>query len=468
MNRLSTQGRSAWRTLVLAGGVCIAALAVATAAWAFLGGGATQKTALVHKQGPAGSSRKRPSTEEGWPNLFGPAHNSVSPDSQLALDWPAGGPPEKWRRTIGTGYSAPVASGNAVVTFCRQGDHEVIECLDAGAGATRWSIRYPTSFKCPYHYSDGPYSTPVIDRQHVYAWGAEGELHCLDLKTGQPLWQRSLNSDYQVAEREFPVGGSPLLEWDRLILNVGGTVARSGIVALDKRSGKTLWTATDQGASFATPLAATIHGRRHVFVFTAEGLVSLDPATGRVWWSFPFRAKNPDKVNATSPVVHGDLVFVSGYSLGSLCLRVLPDGSCQEIWRDVRALDSQYNNLLCIEGHVYGFSAIHRDFRCLDLRTGEVLWEWPHEIGRGASLAVGNRFLLLGEQGHLASMEISPRKPLLRSMTAKPIVKGPCFIAPALHRGLLYVRSEKQLVCFDLDTRVRPLALRRSFPDLAP
>ena len=114
--------------------------------------------------------------------------------------------------------------------------------------------------------------------------------HCLDSNTGKKLWQRSLNQDYGAQEGRFPVASSPLLESDRLILNVGGTAGDSGIVALDKRTGQTLWTATEHGGSrIATPVAATLHGRRVVFVFTKEGLVSLEPGSGRVGWSIPFR-----------------------------------------------------------------------------------------------------------------------------------------------------------------------------------
>lgn len=446
------RGNCESRRAVLLMAICFAAvLAVTTAAVAFLSGGGIDPAAKP-------ISRTTARSDQGWPNLFGPSHDSVAPEMELDLDWPAAGPPARWRRTIGTGYSAPVVRRENLVISYRKKDREVIECLDADSGQPRWQFAYATSFKCPYHYSDGPYSTSVLDHNRVYAWGAEGELHCLDLKTGQPLWRRSLNRDFQVPPREFPVGASPLLEGGRLILNVGGQAPHSGIVALDARSGQTLWTATEQGASFATPVAATIHGRRYVFVFTADGLVSLDPESGRVWCSFPYRAKNPDKLNATSPAVHGDLVFLSGYSLGSLCLRVLPDGGLQEIWRDVRALDSQYNNLVCRDGFVYGFSALHRDFRCLELLTGDVRWEWPDEIGRGTSLVVGDRFLLLGEHGHLASLDVDSQQVVLRSRTKEPVVHGPCYAAPALDHGRLYVRTNAELACFDL----RPVRHRTS------
>jgi outer membrane protein assembly factor BamB len=400
------------------------------------------------------------SAAQGWPNLFGPTHDSVSLEANIRTQWPAGGPPLKWRREVGTGYSAPICWDDRLIVFQRIADEELVECCDAESGAPQWRNAWPAGFRwSPAYassspeYSNGPYSTPVIDEARVYAWGGGGRLQCLDAATGERLWHRSLNDEYQATlEGFFPVAASPLLEGDRLILNVGGKESAAGIVALDARTGQTLWTATADGAGHATPVAATIHSRRYVFVFTADGLVSLDPADGRVCWSIPFRARNRDVVNATSPIVYGDIVFVSGYQLGNLCVRVLPDGSYQELWRDKRRnLDSQYNNLLCLDGYVYGFSALDRSFRCLELTTGSVRWKWDSDIGRGASLAAGGRILVLGEHGHLGAIEVDPHEARPVCITGQSLLEGqPCYTAPALHRGLLYVRADKTLLCLDL------------------
>jgi hypothetical protein len=181
--------------------------------------------------------------------------------------------------------------------------------------------------------------------------------------------------------------------------------------------------------------------------------VSLKPITGKVRWSIAFRPKNPEKVNATSPLVYHDMVLVSAYSLGSLCVRVLPDGGFEELWRDGRVLDSQYSNLVCVDGFVYGFSATdkRRSFRCLDLLTGRLQWKFSSRwLAHGASIAVDGRFILLGERGRLGSMKINRVKPRETYVTEKSMIKGPCYTAPALHRGLLYLRNEETLLCLDL------------------
>ena len=150
----------------------------------------------------------------------------------------------------------------------------------------------------------------------------------------------------------------------------------------------------------------------------------------------------------------GDLVLITaGPGAGSVCLRILPDGNYEELWRDRRVLDSQYNNLVCIDGFVYGYPSKWNGgakFRCLELATGDLQWKWPAIIDRGSSLAVDGRFILLGETGHLATLKIDPAEPRPMSMTAEPIIDGPCYTQPALHRGLLYLRSEQKLLCLNL------------------
>lgn len=429
-----------------------------------VGAGGLLGVALSGCGGVSGASSRResspspasPPTITDWPCLFGPTHDSQSGETDVVLNWPAAGPRELWRKSIGTGYSAPVVVDDALLAFHRQGNEEIVERLDATTGASGWRFAYPTAYVCQYKYSDGPYSTPAIDSDRVFAWGAEGNLHCLDLADGRQVWRRSLSEDYQVPADLFAVASSPLVEGELLILNVGGGAPDTGIVALNKRSGETIWSATSDGASYATPCPATIHGRRHVFVFTRAGLVSVDPdmnnsPSGRVRWSIPFAPKNPEKINASSPIVHGDLVFVTGYMVGCLCVRVLPDGGYEEVWRDRRALDCQYNSLVCRDGYLYGYSSMDRAVRCLELATGATQWDWSELPGKGASpLAIGDRMLVLSEQGRLAALALDPGAARRIATTEKPLLDAPCFTSPALHRGRLYLRNENTLVCLDL------------------
>lgn len=403
------------------------------------------------------SSLDQAAVAADWPGIFGPAANSTAADRNLNWHWPEQGPPELWRQPAGRGYSVPLVAGDRVFLFHRVGDDEVVAAFDATTGAAGWRFAYPTAYRCKFEYSDGPYATPAIVGERIYAFGAEGKLHCLNRHTGEVHWRRDLHADFAVAEGLFGAGASPLVQDDRVYINLGGVQRDAGVVALDAATGRTLWTATDHAAGYATPRRATIHQREYLFVLTAEGLVALQPSTGQLYWEVPFRSKSIDSVNAVTPLVSGDrILLVTGPGPGSLCLRVLPEGGCREVWRDRRVLDSQWNNLIEIDGYVYGFTskrAGRAQFRCLDLTNGKLCWELDSDLDRGAALAVDGRFLLLGEQGHLGVVDIDPRAARARVLTPEPVLRHPCYTAPALSRGLLYLRNEETLLCLDLRTR---------------
>ena len=437
---------------------------VASSAQAFAVG--TPAPALEVRAAPQGHA------EPSWPGLFGPDGDSVSRQGAVAMDWGEAGPAVAWRRPLGLGYSAPVVLGHRLVLFYRQGDEEVVECADADSGETCWTFRYPTAYQSPVNYSSGPYSTPLLDKAassrsgtdpapaadsaaagqtRVYAWGAEGRLHCLGLDRGTLCWSRSLLDDYPVEPGLFPVASSPLLAGERLIVNLGAGAAGAGVVALDKHTGQTLWTATQDGPSCATPKAATIHGRPYVFVWTAQHLTALDPASGRVWWQIPFSANIPEKIHATSPLVSGDVVLASGYHLGCLCVRVLPDEQYEELWRGgPSVLDSHYNNLICQAGCVFGFGTVGGGLRCVDVADGRLRWTWKSRLRNAASIAAGDQLILFDERGRLASVRVTPEGCEPIAVMQRGLLAGRCFSAPALSDGRLYLRNEEELVCVDL------------------
>ncbi|NLS93963.1 MAG: PQQ-binding-like beta-propeller repeat protein [Planctomycetaceae bacterium] len=387
----------------------------------------------------------------GWPSLLGPTGNCVSPERGLDWSWNQSGPLEKWRIPAGNGYASPVVLGNRLVLFHRVENREVVDCLDAETGDGVWSQAWAATYECPFNHSSGPYSAPVLEAGQVYTIGANGHLACLDLEDGSEIWHRDVHREFQVQLEVWPVSASPVVEGDLLIVNVGGRRTNAGIVAFDKHSGGTAWTATEDGMSCSTPVAATIHANRFLFVWTADALVSLNPEDGQVYWRIPFAAKNYEAAHGTSPLIVDDLVFVSGYQIGNLCLRILPDGSYSELWRDRRdLLDCQYKNLLHVDGHVCGFSATRKSLRCLDLETGAMKWQWRSKITNGSMISVDGHYLVLGENGRLAALDMASHGVEEIAMTARPILRGPILAYPALHNGLLYLRNDRDLLCVDL------------------
>lgn len=383
-----------------------------------------------------------------WPQFLGPDRDGISRDTGLLTRWPAEGPPRLWQRSVGPGFSGPVVAAGRLVLFHRLGDKEVVACLDAATGKEKWQFAYPTAYRDDFGMDEGPRSTPLVAGSRVYTLGAEGELHCLDIETGAKVWERSLNHDYRVLKGFFGVATSPLLDGNLLLLNVGGKDA--GIVALDKDSGQEVWRATNHEASYSSPVAATFHGKRLVVFFTREGIVLLDPATGKVQYSKHWRARIQASVNAASPVISDDLVFVSAcYGTGAILLRVDPD-RIEEIWKSDRVMSNHYNTCVASKGFLYGFDGRQEEgakLRCIELKTGKVRWTADRPACGSMILAQGN-LIMVDEHGQLALAEAAPDA--YRETARIQALTAPCRSPIALADGLLYARDTKTLVCWNL------------------
>jgi outer membrane protein assembly factor BamB len=337
-----------------------------------------------------------------------------------------------------------------LIVFHRVGDEEVVECLAAGTGDRRWAAKYPTAYRDDFGFDEGPRSTPAVDSGKLYTFGAEGKLHCWELDSGRPVWDVDTKAKFKQDKGFFGIACSPLVEGAAVILNIGGRDG-AGVVAFDKTNGNVLWKATKDEAGYASPVAATIAGRRTVLSFNRAGLVALGPKDGAVWFSFPWRSRSNASVNAATPLVIGDTVFLSAsYGTGAVLLRVGAEGKPQEVWSGDESLSSHYATSVHHAGFLYGFDGRQEEsprLRCVELNTGKVRWS-ENGFGAGTLIAAGDRLLVLKETGELLMVPASPEKfqPLARAQ----VLKAECRAYPALADGLFYARDKATLVCLDL------------------
>ncbi|MBX3744399.1 MAG: PQQ-binding-like beta-propeller repeat protein [Verrucomicrobiae bacterium] len=427
-----------------------------------------------------------------WPAFLGPYGDATSSETGLIDRFPPEGPPVVWSRPVGTGYSAPSLLDGQLVLHHRIGDEERIEAFDAHTGQPRWHHASPTSFQDPFGYNNGPRASPLLTSNRVYTFGAEGRLLALDRATGTPVWERDTASDFTVPEAFFGVGSSPVLDTGHLIVIVGGQ-PDSGVVAFDPDTGATRWESVgeaswsglpmigwpgtppvvwrrwDKQASYASPVPATFHGQRHTLCLTRQGLVSLNPTNGAVRFSFWFRARVNESVNAANPVVHDDLILLSAayYRVGSVLLRVRPDGQgVDEVWRNT-SLEMHWATPLLVGDHLYGFSGRNEPdaaFRSVGFHTGSLAWQrddrWPPRssrqppvFGRGSLIHADGKLIALGEGGLLGLFQPDPNRCIELGRWQVPDLAYPCWAGPVLANGRLYLRSEDRLVCLDLRTQ---------------
>lgn len=407
----------------------------------------------------------RPAIEvSDWPRMFGPGGKNRSPEDWVVVNWPESGPEMMWAIEIGRGYSQPVVARGKLILLHRLDDWELATCYDSEAGNVLWETGWPTSYHNIYEYSDGTYTTPIVDDDRVYLLGAKSQLLCLSLTDGSRIWTRDLEQDFQPGELPYGFGATPLLEDDRLIINLGGQLEQSGIIAVDKMTGETLWTTTEELASYCTPEATTIGTQRFVLVLTKMNLVCLDPATGEVFWTEEFGVRNSrERINAVSPVLvgHDRVLITFGPGPGARLFQLFEDGTHETVWSTRRGgLESQYTNLLLQDDYVLAFSPrTSCELRCIDLETGEEIWAWhrDHTLRRSMSILVGREYVIaLSQEGQLFSMAPSREGPRVISWVEEPVLEPNCFTQPVLSHGLLYLRNERILKCYSL----RPESMR--------
>jgi outer membrane protein assembly factor BamB len=440
--------------------------------------------AVLGQARPTGKPKPLPAgaVTHDWPAFLGPSHNAVSTETRLTRGLP---PQLVWELNRGTGYASPAIVGDRLVYLHRVGNEEVVECLHAETGAARWQFKYATAYEDRYGYNNGPRASPVIDANRVYTVGAEGKLHCLDLATGKQVWRRDLRVEYRVPQDFFGTASTPLVEGTLLILNVGAPGGPC-VVALDLQTGKEVWRAgREWGPSYASPVPAVVHGARRVFVLAGGesdpptgGLLSIDPANGKVDFSFAWRSRAFESVNASCPVVFDNKVFISAsYRTGGALLEIRPDFTHRVAWT-TQEFGLHFNTPIYRNGYLYGFDGRNEpdaSLACIDAATGKAVWretpEWAETLDgrgggrqqimgtyRGSLLAADGQFLCLGELGHLLWMDLTPKgyKELSRAWL---FAARESWSLPVLSRGLLYVTQNTRdtlrntgprLLCYDL------------------
>jgi outer membrane protein assembly factor BamB len=383
-----------------------------------------------------------------WPQYLGPSRNGIYEGPALADTWGANGPKVVWRKQVGQGFAGPAVVGNRVILFHRVGNEEVVESLDAATGNSMWRYAYPTRYRDDFGFDEGPRAVPVVADGVIYTFGAEGQLHAVDLAKGTRLWSEDTMKRFGVPKGFFGAAGSPLVEGGRVIANVGGD--KAGIVAFEAKTGKVLWAATDDDASYSSGVAATIGGRKLGVFLTRDSLVGLDPASGMVQFQRRWRARIAASVNAATPIIVGDEIFVSAqYGPGAGVLRV--NGSqLTDVWTSDDVLSNHYATSVFYNGYLYGFHGRQEfgpSFRAVEFQTGTVKWS-QEQFRAGSVLLAGDRLLITREGGELVLASASPQafKPIARAQILQGVVRP----YPALADGLLYVRNENTLVCLDL------------------
>ena len=378
-----------------------------------------------------------------WYRWRGPDLNGISKETGWLATWPREGPKRVWKATVGIGFSSVSVANGRVYTLGNIGDKETVYCFDAVSGTRVWSHSYPCELD-PHFYEGGPSGTPTVDADRLFTLSRKGDLFCFSAADGRIQWQKNIAAETGAKLPEWGFAGSPLVEGNLLVLNVG-----SRGTALDKSTGKIVWTTGKEAAGYSTAVPFTLGGTRCAVLMTLQSVAGINLADGKTLWEYPW--KTTYDVNAADPVVANDRLFISsGYGRGATLLK-LKAGSVSAVWEN-KNMRNHFNSSLLIGGHIYGMDDNNGsktgNLRCIDLETGKVKWTEP-SVRPGGLMAADGKLIAIAEKGELVIVEASPEgfKPISRAQ----VIGGKCWTVPVLSNGRIYCRNaEGDLVCVDV------------------
>jgi outer membrane protein assembly factor BamB len=393
-----------------------------------------------------------------WPQWRGPDRTGRVPADSPVPALLAAEPKMVWRLEIGGGFSSPVVAGGKLAYLDGREGREVAHLLDAKTGKELWSVPYAEEFQD--EWGPGPRSTPIMDGDRLYAQSCNGEFRCFNLADGKTIWGTSFEKDFGVkflgsksqegtATRRGN-NGSGVIDGNRLILPVGGTSGAS-LVCFDKRTGKVIWKSQDDEAAYSSLMIATLAGVKQVVAFTAEALMGVAVADGRLLWRVPLRTNA--KRHAASPVIFGDTVTVNSHTIGTLCFKIMKDGEGQKVsqfWAD-KELKTNLATPALVDHYLFNQGA-GKDYVCVDALTGAEMWR-QNGFGDNVSFTIdlGKDLLVLTDKGELVLLAADPAKYVEKGRAQ---VCGKTWTHPAYADGKLYVREGLdhgwKLTCFDL------------------
>ena len=386
---------------------------------------------------------------QDWPQFLGPGRDGIYEGPALAREWMGESPREIWRRAVGEGFAGPVVAKGRVLLFHRVGEEEVLEAFMADTGEPVWRYAYPTTYRDDFGFDEGPRSSPVVDAGRVFTFGAQGQLHAVDLETGSGLWNIDTRAQFQFSKAFFGAAGTPLVEDGRVLANIGGQNG-AGIVAFSASTGDVLWTSTNEEASYSSPIVATFGGVRHAVFFTRDNVVALDPATGRVRFERSWRARIRASVNAATPLVVDEHLFISAqYGTGAGVFRIA-GLEMEEVWAADDVLSNHYATSVYHDGYLYGYHGRQEygpSFRAVAFDSGEVVWD-TGPFGSGSVTVAGELLVLMKESGELVLAEASSDGfvPVASAQLLPATVRA----YPAIADGHLFVRNNDTLLAVDL------------------
>jgi outer membrane protein assembly factor BamB len=384
-----------------------------------------------------------------WPQWRGPSRDGISKETGLLQAWPASGPARVWSASgIGSGYGSLAVRGDRIFVQGLRGRQTFVHGLDRATGKSMWSKSLGAGGD--NGRGPGPSGTPTLDGDRLYALTETGQLACLR-DDGTEIWQRNILRDFAGDNISWLLSESPLVDGDRVIVTPGGRGA--GMVALDKMTGKTIWTAKELSdeAGYASAVIVEVGGVRAYTTFTGSAGVGVRASDGKVLWRYRQAANGT--ANVATPVVSGARVFyTSAYGTGGGLVNLVAQGGglrADEVYF-TRDLQNHHGGVVLVNGTLYGFN--NAVLTALDFASGRMLWR-DRSVGKGAVTYADNRLYLLGEDNVVGLAEVTAARYRETGRFTIADQGWPSWAHPVVSGGRLYIRNQGTLTAYNIAAR---------------
>ena len=322
-----------------------------------------------------------------WPQYRGPNRDAKVSDFKAPATWPKQ-LAQKWKVKVGPADSTPALVGDKLFVFARDGADEVTTCLEAATGKQVWQDKSPAGATVgrPADGHPGPRSSPAVSDGKIVTLGVGGIVSCLDAATGKPVWR---NSEYKGVPRFF-TAASPIIVEGMAIVPLGGGNAGGAVVAFDLASGKEKWKCAGEGAAYASPVLLTADGVKQIVTMLERSVVGISLADGKLLWQRPAPTSGMGFYNASTPVVDGPMVFISGSGAGFTALKIEKKGdgfAATEAWKN-GDYGTAFNTPVLKDNMLFAIDSGGKFF-CIDAKDGKTLWSGAAVAAAGAAPAAG-------------------------------------------------------------------------------
>ncbi len=407
------------------------------------------------KKPPVVTPAVLPTGKTDWPQWKGPRRDNISAETGLAKQWPAEGPLRLWKADgLGKGYSTvSIADGKIYATGMIEKEGFLF-CLDSD-GKLLWKQSYGEEWSASF---PGARSTPTVQNGQVYVISGHGKVICFNSQTGQQIWQADPVTDFEGKHGNWGGGQSPLVIDDKVISVVGGSNVM--VVALSTKDGSVVWKTPGNGdkSAYCSPTVYEWAGKTAIVGMSDKNLFGINAEDGSVLWMYAAKNYISGRIRGTHPNTpyfkDGFFFFTSGYDMGSIQLRLSPDGtSVDKVWTNPE-LDVHHGSFVVVDGYIYGSnweSNKKGNWMCVDWKTGTTHYNESWETKGSVTFSDGMLYCYEEGNGHVALVKPAPKGFEVASSFQITDGSSEHWAHPVVCGKRLYVRHGEVLMAFDIE-----------------